>query len=55
MLKHVHMVMAGIVAAMSVLTMADILPPQVTTAAALIALLAHAVEAGIDGAEADSG
>ena len=49
-LTTIHRVAAGVVAAMAVLTAADALPAEVTAGAAVAAVLAHAVEAGIDGA-----
>ena len=55
MIQTAHRVAAGIVAAMAILSATDVLPPWATAAAAIAAVLAHAVEAGIDGARNDNG
>ena len=53
-MQLVHRIAAGVVAAMAVLTAASVLPASITAAAAIVAVLAHAVEAGIEGANNDN-
>lgn len=54
-LQVAHRVAAGVVAAMAVLTAlsASVMPAWVTASAAIVAVCAHAVEAGIEGSRED--
>lgn len=55
MIQTAHRIAAGVVAAMAILSATDVLPPWATAAAAIAAVLAHAIEAGIDAATNDGG
>lgn len=53
-MTNIHRAMAGVIAACAVLTASTDFPHEVTLGAAIVAVLAHAVEAGVDGYRKDT-